>query len=120
MNHQASLAKWGEGLAADYLEERGFDILERNYRTPYGELDLIGRQGAVTVFIEVKTRRSTRFGWPEQAVTQKKIDHIAASAEAYLLDHPDSDQEWRVDVIAILLDRKTGDVSLRHYEHAIR
>jgi putative endonuclease len=119
-NDRAVLARWGESLAADYLLERGFEILDRNFRTPHGELDLIGRQGATTVFIEVKTRRSKRFGWPEQSITKKKIAHINTAAEAYLLAHPGLGREWRIDVIAIQLEPETNKVSLRHYEHAVR
>lgn len=95
------LARWGEALAAEFLVARNYEILDRNARTPYGELDLIARQGSVSVFVEVKTRSSTAYGLPEEAVTPAKQAHILASAQHYLQTHPNLDGDWRVDVIAI-------------------
>ena len=129
-----ALGRWGESLAADYLVERGYTILERNARTPYGEIDLVAHldcdQGAanqsdptapqfVVVFVEVKTRSSTAFGLPEAAVSARKQAHILAAAQAYLQAHPDLGDDWRVDVIAIQRS-KTGDQPvITHFENAV-
>ena len=67
MSRQA-LGKWGEATAADFLEKQGYSIVERNCRTPYGEIDLVAYDGAVFVFVEVKTRATDAFGFPEEAV----------------------------------------------------
>jgi putative endonuclease len=99
--HRQALARWGENLAAETLAERGYQILARNARTPHGELDLVARQGTITVFVEVKTRTSTAYGLPEEAVTATKQAHLLASAQHYLQTHPDLDGDWRIDVIAI-------------------
>ena len=95
------LGKWGESLAADYLVQRGYLLLERNARTPYGELDLVMRQGEATVFVEVKTRASGACGLPEESVTPRKQTHLLNSARAYLQSRPELGGDWRVDVIAI-------------------
>jgi len=118
MTSTRSTGIWGESLAAEYLERNGYDILERNARTPYGEIDLIARQASVTVFVEVKTRRSTRFGNPEESITAAKRLHLLSAIESYLQSHPELDGEWRVDVIALQISSKTAS-ELTHFENAI-
>jgi putative endonuclease len=95
--------KWGEAAAARYLEQRGYAILARNVRTAYGEIDLVARhaQGEL-VFVEVKTRSTTGFGYPEEAVDSRKLAHMVASAQAYILDCPGAPEEhWRIDAISV-------------------
>jgi putative endonuclease len=96
-----NLGKWGESLAADYLSQRGYTLLERNVRTPYGELDLVMRQAGGTVFVEVKTRATPAYGLPEQSITPRKQEHLLNAARAYLQAHAELGGDWRVDVIAI-------------------
>ncbi len=95
------MGRWGEQLAEQYLLERGCELVERNARTPYGEIDRIVRQDGVVVFVEVKTRTSASFGLPEASITARKREHLLQSAEAYLQAHPELDGDWRVDVVAI-------------------
>jgi putative endonuclease len=96
-----NLGKWGESLAADYLVQRGYILVERNARTPYGELDLVMRQGEGLVFVEVKTRASRAYGLPEESITPRKQEHLLNAARAYLQNHTEISGDWRVDVIAI-------------------
>ena len=98
--------KWGENIAVKLLEARGYFVLQRNYRTPYGEMDIVTRFGEILVFVEVKTRTNRAFGFPEDAITAKKKAHLEATAQAYLQDHPEFNGEWRIDVIAI--EKKPG------------
>lgn len=114
-----SLGRWGEKLAADFLVEHGYIVLEKNVRTPYGELDLITRQGEVIVFVEVKTRSSSVFGYPEEAITNKKRAHLLESAQTYLLDHPELDGDWRIDVIAIKHHLEQDKPEITHFENAV-
>lgn len=114
------LGRWGERLAAAYLEQRGYTILAYNARTPYGEVDLVARQGAVTVFVEVKTRRSTAFGLPEASITPRKQAHLLAAAQSYLQTHPDLEGDWRVDAIAIRRTAvKNSEPEIVHFENAL-
>ena len=106
-------------MAARYLENNGYVILERNTRTPYGEIDLVTRQSSVTVFVEVKTRRSTRYGNPEESVTSIKRAHLLSAIQSYLQSHPELDGDWRVDVIAIQLGNSANGLVLTHFENAI-
>jgi putative endonuclease len=125
-SRKAVLGRWGETVAAGYLERLGYTILERNARTPYGEIDLVARQDtekgrsreAVTVFVEVKTRSSTAFGLPEEAVTARKRGHLLAAAQSYLLDHPALGEAWRVDVVAIQRLRRGQAPVITHFENA--
>ncbi len=101
----------GEKDAADQAVSRGYSVLERNCRTPYGEIDLILRSPEnEIVFVEVKARTSTSFGYPETAVDRRKKTHIIRSAYYYLQQHyPDEDIPWHVDIMALIYkkDKKT-------------
>lgn len=74
----------GEAAVRTWLEQRGFVFVAQHYRTHYGEIDLIMRDGKVLVFVEVKTRRSRSFGTPEEAVSQRKLERLWNAAELYL------------------------------------
>ena len=102
-NSKIELGRKGENLAAEYLAERGFSIIAKNVRTPYGELDLIGLQSGALVIFEVKTRRTDTYGFPEDAVSATKRAHLIDSAQAFIQDHPELPGNWRIDVIAINL-----------------
>src|SRR6266540_970259 len=78
MKHNQSVGRWGEETAAAYLDQRGYEILARNARTPYGEIDIIAKQGAITIFIEVKTLTSSKNFFPEQNVNARKRGHMLA------------------------------------------
>ena len=95
------LGRWGEMKAAEYLIKKGIEIIEHNAYTPHGEIDIIGRKGEQLIFFEVKTRTSNNFGNPEEAVTQKKKEHLINSAMFYLQENCENELDWRIDVIAI-------------------
>ncbi len=100
------LAGWlgneGERLAARYLRRQGYKILARRYRTALGELDLIARDGACIVFVEVKTRRSTVAGQPHEAVDRAKQAQLTRLALAFLKRYRRLEQPARFDVISII------------------
>jgi putative endonuclease len=110
------IGSWGENAAAKFLEERGYNVIARNVRTPYGEIDIIVEKDNLTIFVEVKTRTSTSLGPPEISVTARKQDHMLATAEHYAqeneIDH------WQIDVIAV--EGKPGAQPVfTHFENAI-
>ena len=113
-----SLGRWGEEVAAQYLMSLGYEILERNVRTEYGELDLVTRQGAQLIFVEVKARSSADFGEPEEAVTPAKQQHLLDAAESYLQAHPEFEGDWHVDVIAVRR-LKGRNPEIVHFENAL-
>lgn len=117
-NPRQILARWGEALAEQFLAQKGYTLLAKNARTPHGELDLVTQHDGVTVFVEVKTRSSTAYGHPEEAVNAHKQAHLLAAAEAYLQAHPTLEGDWRIDVVAIHRP-KNGSVEILHFENAV-
>jgi len=113
------LAKKGEQLAADFLVDKGFEILERNYRFSHGEIDIIALdpKDNYTVFVEVKTRQDLYFGEPEYAVNRKKQQQVKKVAELYLYDKEIENIDCRFDVVAILLEDVDNPV-INYYENA--
>ena len=108
-----SLGKLGENLAVAYLENHGVDIIKRNYRQKSGEIDIIARDQECLVFVEVKTRKSLRFGQPFEAVTPRKQAQISRVALDYMTRTKLSDQAVRFDVISIVMT-KDGKPEIEH------
>ena len=92
----------GEVAAREYLRNKGYTILEENYAGRMGEIDLIAEDGAVIVFVEVKARESTDFGYPIEAVTPQKVRKIVLTARQYLVQKRLLGKDVRFDVIEIL------------------
>ncbi|NLV20992.1 MAG: YraN family protein [Syntrophomonadaceae bacterium] len=111
-----ALGRQGEEIAAAYLQQQGYEILARNYRCRYGELDIICKKNNIIVFVEVKTRRSDLFGSPEEAITRTKIQHIKKVALLYLAENKTSCREIRFDVVTILM--KADRPEINHIEAA--
>jgi putative endonuclease len=113
------LGRTGEHLAADALAERGYRILERNFRCRHGEIDLVAEQEQDLVFVEVKTRRGTLYGRPEEAVTLSKQRKIVEVASYYLDLHSCPERSWRIDVVAVQLSTSGKLEAIRIYQHAV-
>jgi putative endonuclease len=103
----------GEAEARRYLEGRGYEILESNWRGGSGEIDLIARRGPVCAFVEVKTRRTATFGSPEESVTKSKISRIRGVAAEYIASSGLTG-EVRFDVVSIRMSAKGDVLSLEH------
>lgn len=102
----------GERIASAFLEKRGYEILERNYRCRRGEVDLVARDGGVVVFVEVKARTSDRYGDPELAVDLRKQRKISVAALDYLVRNDLMDADARFDVVVIKWEGKAPTLSL--------
>jgi putative endonuclease len=117
-NRRQVLGGWGEAAAVQYLEANGYTVLARNLRTAHGELDIVAEKDGLLVFVEVKTRSSHSFAYPEDSVTPRKQAHMLSAAEDYLQQHPESDETWQFDVIAV--ERKPGEKpEIVHFENVI-
>jgi putative endonuclease len=103
MKSTTSIGRQGEDLAVVWLGAHGYAIVVRNYRRRFGEVDIIARQGDDLVFIEVKTRSSSRFGSPFEAVTLKKQRQLSRIAKDYLARNKIMDTSCRFDVLSIVL-----------------
>ncbi len=113
MNAKDELGKYGEQLAADYLQRAGRRILARNWRCAEGEIDLVAADRRVLVAVEVKTRSSTAFGTPLEAVTRKKRSRLRRLAVQWVVANGVLFDEVRVDVVEVLKDEQ-GGYSLDH------
>lgn len=104
MANHLDTGKQGERLAIQYLVDKAFTILFTNWRYAHYEIDVIARRNGVLHFIEVKTRRSEKFGFPEESITDKKLQNLINAAEGFLITYP----EWKrvqFDVLSIILSR---------------
>jgi putative endonuclease len=116
---RARLGASGERLAADLLARRGYRLVARNWRCPYGEIDLIAEDGAELVFVEVKARRGARMGSGEEAITPVKRRRLIAAAQTYLAEQGAEQRHFRFDVVAIALAPGGQVRSVRLYRRAI-
>lgn len=116
MKHNQRIGKWGEDTVAAYLAGHGYEVLARNIRTPYGEIDIIAKQDDATIFVEVKTLTSSKNFFPEQNVTTRKREHMLACAEHYAAEN--AIDHWQIDVVAV--EGKAGlEPKITHFENAI-
>lgn len=107
----------GEDIAVKYLEEQGYIILERNFYCRQGEIDIIAKDKNEIIFVEVKTRRDTKYGYPSEAVNQQKIKHILKTAKYYLYKNKLLNKYVRFDVIEVLI--KNGKFNINHIKQII-
>lgn len=100
------LGAWGEKKAAEILREKGYQIVTKNYRCPCGEIDIVAKDGSCLVFVEVKTRRSRRYGLPCQAITASKLEKMRKAALYYVTVQRSYCNFLRLDVMELLLIEK--------------
>ena len=109
----------GEGMAVKYLKKKKYIILAQNYRKPFGEIDIICRDGNTLVFVEVKTAKQKKFGAPQDWVGRKKQLQIAKVASSYLIEGEFREEDCRFDVIGISINEK-GIPDIVHLRDAFR
>lgn len=112
--HNQRVGAWGEETAAVWLASRGYEVIRRNVRTPYGEIDIVVQKNGVTVFVEVKTLTASKSFYPESQITARKREHMLNAAMHHAaeqgIDH------WQIDVIAI--EGKAGETpDIHHFEN---
>ena len=119
VNNTRYLGKYGEDIAAYYLYQKGFSIIQRNFHAgAYGEIDIIARKDNVLNFVEVKTQRHNIFGVPESWVDERKMEQLGLIADAWLSWHPEIDLDCRFDIIGINLTNNGHKI--KHIEDAFR
>ena len=111
------VGRQGEDIAVEYLSEKGYEILERNYVYSHGEIDIIARDGEELVFVEVKYRRSLEYGHPAEAISKGKMRLVKRTAEAYLYEKEIENTAARIDVIAVL-HYPNSEPEITHFENA--
>ena len=123
MTQKSKIGQIGENIACEYLRDRGYKIIARNFRKPWGEIDIIAKAPDKTlVFIEVKTM-SDFIGAelkPEDQLTGAKLQKLQRTARLYAGHYPElinDNKNWQIDLIAILLDPQTGKPEIKHYQN---
>ncbi|MBO7247593.1 MAG: YraN family protein [Bacteroidaceae bacterium] len=110
------LGMTGEAVAVDYLLNNGYEIVDRNWRSGHKEIDIIAAKNGILVIVEVKTRKNSQYGNPEDAVTGRKIRRIVTATDAYLRLKM-IDMQVRFDVITILI-KDNSVLSIEHIKDA--
>ena len=113
ISHRSGLGRWGETYAAAYVETLGMRVIERNWRCPEGEIDIIALDRGCVAFIEVKTRRDHQRGTPLESITPAKLARLRRLAGTWLRQHAHTGVSSRIDAIAITRPR-TGTTTLQH------
>ena len=113
-----NIGKYGEDLACKYLETKGYKIKERNFRTFLGEIDIISEYKRNIIFVEVKTRRSDKFGYPEEAINYNKQRKIIKNALCYLAKYNLWENNYCFDVILVSISNHKEIKRIKHIRNA--
>ncbi len=106
-------------MAARFLKNKGYLVLETNYRCRWGEIDIVAVEEGQIVFVEVRTRKGNEFGTPEESITPAKRRRLVVTAQSYLRERGQEGLDWRVDLIAIRLGSRQRPARVEHIRHAI-
>lgn len=113
---RSSLGRNGEDLANSLYRRAGYQVVERNYRVPEGEIDLIARRGSTVVFCEVKTRRTDHWGAPVEAVAWRKQERLRRLAARWMRERGAGEAEVRFDVVSVVV--RDGRPEITHFPDA--
>ncbi|MEK7194823.1 MAG: YraN family protein [Patescibacteria group bacterium] len=113
----SELGRLAENLAEEFLKKRGFSILDRNFRKPWGEIDIVAKDKDVIAFIEVKANREDLPGFePELRAGNTKLHKVVRTAKTYLSSkHIGLETEWRVDVITVVFNKTRRTAKIKHF-----
>lgn len=112
------LGRKAEALAVEHLRKQGLRIEERNFRCRLGEIDLVARDGATLVFVEVRSRTTVRFGFPQESVGHRKQQRLRRIAQVYLYLQGRGEAAVRFDVVSVSFDRQGNPERIEHIAHA--
>lgn len=111
------IGKKGEDVAVEYLKQKGYQILERNFRRNYAEIDIIALFQETLIFVEVKTRTSETYGLPIESISPFKIRSLVKTAQLYTYLHPHLPESLRIDAVAIIFSTQHDVVNIEHIEN---
>ena len=118
MRTRAATGRLGEKLAQDFLIQHAYQIVDTNYRSPDGEIDIVASKDGVLVFVEVRAKSSRAFGTPEESVTPRKKEKLVAVSQHYLQNHDPQPDSWRIDFVAVEF-QKGRIIRIEQIENAI-
>lgn len=116
-SNNKSVGKLGEDLGCQYLKDNGFKIIEVNFYSHWGELDIVAEKKSVIHFVEVKTRRSKKYGMPSEAVTYGKLKRLKRTIDYYIIKNKLQNRKMAIDVIGIILSSNSLPPEIRFYEN---
>ncbi len=116
MDHRKLVWKKGEAIAREYLESKGYEILEQNYRTRYAEIDIVAKKENMLIFVEVRTKTGEMFGLPEETINKKKLEKLWRNAEAYVKMKRWQGQ-YRIDAVCVVLNQDNSVRRMEHYQN---
>lgn len=116
---KTEIGRAGERFALEFIKRKGYAILETNYRTPFGEIDIVAGEKGRIVFIEVKTRVSSSLGPPYLSVTSQKKRHLIKNGLAYLKRFGKIDTCWRINVVSVKLNESLQLENIELIENAV-
>lgn len=119
MTTRSEFGQWAESNVAQYLEQKDYSILDRNYQKKWGEIDIIAKKSGILVFVEVKANKKELAGFePENRVSPEKLRKMNRAIQTYLAAKKySSDQEWQIDIIALTLDKDRGVAKIKHFKN---
>jgi putative endonuclease len=117
MTKKIKIGKFGQQLAAQFLLNKGYQLIKENYYCSDGEIDLILADQKQLVFVEVKTRLSQKFGLPEEAIDQRKKEKLYQTALTYLTKAEINHDNWRIDCLAVEIDQINKKARIRHHKN---
>ena len=117
--NRARPGAYGEKLAREYLEARGYSTVATNFRCPAGEMDIIVQDESYLVFVEVRSRSSDSHGTPQESITRRKQERLVAVAETFLQENVSNYEEWRIDVVAVRIGPTGAAKVIDHVKHAV-
>lgn len=117
--YRRRLGDLGELLAQAFIRSKGYKIIETNFRTRDGEIDIVAQKDDCLSFVEVRTRRGSQFGTPEESLTETKQQRLETLAETYIQTHENLPTQWRIDVVAIEIDKKGYISRIELIENAV-
>lgn len=114
--YRQKIGKLGERLAIKFLQKKGYKIIDKNIYFREGEIDILAEIGKKTVFFEIKTRTGDKYGYPEEALTKRKMAKISKIINNYLLTHPEINN-WQVDCLSINFDFLLKSAKIYHIKN---
>lgn len=125
-SEKSRIGSIGEGIACSYLEKKGFRIIARNYRKPWGEIDIIAEKGSIVHFVEVKSftgnpdliSRESNSYRPEEQIHPQKLKKVVRTAQLYM-DSMNDSREYQIDAVGVILDEKTRIARCRLFEQIL-
>lgn len=118
-NYRIRLGKMGEAAGEDYLLEKGYQLLERNYSCRCGEIDLLFLDEKTLVAVEVKSRKSKSYGLPCESITNKKKKHLVNSLNSYVAFMGIKNRKLRIDILEVFFNDEEKVVQINHIEDAV-